>query len=218
MALTLLNKLRLKPGMKILTMDAPADYDKIIEAKDSGIVTGSSLKSYDQVHWFVKTQKEVEAGLPKIKKLLKEDVICWIYYPKGTSKMQTDLTRDVGWDSLMKEPGLKWLSLISFNDTWSAFSLRRETDSDQKEKTNKEPRVIFEYIDSVKKTIRVPEDLQKALNADKKVADYFSQLAFSHRKEYVEWIVTAKKEETRKKRVDGTIERLRQQWKNPRNI
>jgi hypothetical protein len=218
MALPLLKKLRLKPGMKLLTISAPADFEKTTDAKNSEITTGSNLKNYDQVHWFVKTKKEVEAGLPKIKKLLKEDVICWIYYPKGTSKIQTDLTRDVGWESLLKEPGLKWLSLISFDDTWSAFSMRRETEKDQKQKASKEPRVIFDYIDPVKKTVRIPEDLQKALDSNKQVAAYFNQLAFSHRKEYVEWIVTAKREETRSKRVEGTIERLTRQWKNPRNL
>jgi uncharacterized protein YdeI (YjbR/CyaY-like superfamily) len=34
----------------------------------------------------------------------------------------------------------------------------------------------------------------------------------------VEWIVTAKKEETRKARIEGTLERLGKQWKNPRNL
>ena len=218
MALPLLNKLRLKTGMKILTISAPADFEKTLDAKKSGIVIGPDLKDYDQVHWFVKTKKEVDAGAPKIKKLLKDDVICWIYYPKGTSKMQTDLTRDIGWESLLKEPGLKWLSLISFDDTWSTFSMRRENDSDQKQKAATEPRVIFDYIDPVKKTVKIPEDLQKALDGNKQVAAYFNQLAFSHRKEYVEWIVTAKKEETRSKRVEGTIEKLKQQWKNPRNL
>jgi hypothetical protein len=218
MALPLLNKLRLKPGMKILTISAPADFEKTIDAKKSEIAVGPNLKDYDQVHWFVKTKKEVEAGVTKIKKLLKDDVICWIYYPKGTSKMQTDLTRDIGWEPLLKEPGLKWLSLISFDDTWSTFSMRRENDSDQKQKAVEQPRVIFDYIDPVKKTVRIPEDLQKALDGNKPVAAYFNQLAFSHKKEYVEWIVTAKKDETRSKRVEGTIEKLTQKWKNPRNL
>lgn len=218
MALPLLKKLRLKPGMKILTISAPPDFEKTIDAKNEEITTGTSLKNYDQVHWFVKTQKEVEAGVPKIKKLLKEDVICWIYYPKGTSKMQTDLTRDKGWESLLKEPGLKWLSLISFDDTWSAFAMRPETETEQKQIAGKEPRVIFDYIDPVKKIVRIPEDLQKALDGNKQLSAYFNQLAFSHRKEYVEWIVTAKKDETRVKRVEGTIEKLKQNWKNPRNL
>jgi uncharacterized protein YdeI (YjbR/CyaY-like superfamily) len=96
--------------------------------------------------------------------------------------------------------------------------MRRETESDQKQKANKVPRIIFDYIDPVKKTIRIPDDLQRALDGNKQVAAYFNQLAFSHRKEYVEWIVTAKRDETRNKRVEGTIERLTRQWKNPRNL
>ncbi|RYY22360.1 MAG: hypothetical protein EOO04_15955 [Chitinophagaceae bacterium] len=218
MALSLQNKLRLQTGMNLLTISAPLDFEKTIDAKKAGISTGPTLKNYDQVHWFVKTKHDVDTNLPAFKKVLKEGVICWIYYPKGTSKMQTDLTRDTGWESLRATPGLKWLTLISFDDTWSTFSMRLETESDQKQKTDKTQRVIFDYIDPVKKIIRIPDDLQKALEENKEVADYFNKLAFSHRKEYVEWIVTAKREETRKKRVEGTIEKLQQNWKNPRNI
>jgi uncharacterized protein YdeI (YjbR/CyaY-like superfamily) len=50
------------------------------------------------------------------------------------------------------------------------------------------------------------------------VADFFNKLAFSHKKEYVEWIVTAKKQETKAKRVEETINRLKAKWKNPRNL
>jgi hypothetical protein len=218
MALALQNKLRLKRGMNLLTIDAPADFNEIINAEGEGIMTGNKLKDYDQVHWFVKTKKDFESGLPRLKKVLRDDVICWIYYPKGTSKMQTDLTRDTGWELLLKEPGLKWLSLISFDNTWSTFSLRLQTEADKKQKEKKVTRVIFDYIDPVKKTIVIPDDLKSALSKNKEIAAYFNQLAFSHRKEYVEWIVTAKRDETRKKRVEGTIERLQQKWKNPRNI
>lgn len=37
--------------------------------------------------------------------------------------IQTDLTRDKGWDSL-KAHDLKWISLISVDSDWSAFALR----------------------------------------------------------------------------------------------
>ena len=39
------------------------------------------------------------------------------------SKIQTDLTRDKGWESLSKLD-LKWITLISVDETWSAFALR----------------------------------------------------------------------------------------------
>ena len=44
---------------------------------------------------------------------------------------------------------------------------------------------------------------------------YFNQLSFSNRKEYVEWIITAKQAETRTKRLVGAIEKLKNKWKNP---
>ena len=61
-------------------------------------------------------------------------------------------------------------------------------------------------------------NMAAALKKNKKATDYFNTLSFTNKKEYVEWIVTAKREETRKERVDGTIERLVKNWKNPRNI
>ncbi len=36
---------------------------------------------------------------------------------------QTDLTRDKGWEPI-EASNLMWLSLVSIDDVWSAFSLR----------------------------------------------------------------------------------------------
>jgi hypothetical protein len=49
--------------------------------------------------------------------------LLWIAFPKGTSGLQTDLTRDNGWESLEKFD-LKWINLVSVDQTWSAFCLR----------------------------------------------------------------------------------------------
>ena len=54
---------------------------------------------------------------------LKPESLLWVAFPKGTSKIQTDLTRDKGWD-VLQQADLKWVTLISVNDTWSAFLLR----------------------------------------------------------------------------------------------
>ncbi|MBE2230822.1 MAG: YdeI/OmpD-associated family protein [Chitinophagaceae bacterium] len=45
-----------------------------------------------------------------------------------------------------------------------------------------------------------------------------SALSFTSKKEYIEWIITAKREETRKKRLQITLDKLLQEWKNPRNL
>jgi uncharacterized protein YdeI (YjbR/CyaY-like superfamily) len=52
----------------------------------------------------------------------------------------------------------------------------------------------------------VPDDLMKALKKNKKARTTFDALPPSHKREYVEWIAEAKRDETRKRRVDMAIE------------
>ncbi len=61
----------------------------------------------------------------------------------------------------------------------------------------------------------VPPDLKKALSAKPKAKLFFEQLAPSHRREYINWIVEAKKPATRASRVQKTIVRLTSGRKNP---
>jgi Bacteriocin-protection, YdeI or OmpD-Associated/Domain of unknown function (DUF1905) len=64
-------------------------------------------------------------------------------------------------------------------------------------------------VDTEERTVDVPEDLQAALDADEVARDAFDALSSSHRKEYADWIVEAKREDTRRRRVDKTLDRLR---------
>jgi hypothetical protein len=132
--------------------------------------------------------------------------------------LQTDLTRDKGWDNLLKHDELSWISLISFDDTWSTFGSRLKTKADKKREEKPKERPIFDYADPKTRSVRLPDDLAIALKKNKKEADFFNSLSFTNKKEYIEWIITAKKDETRVERVRGTMERLVNQWKNPRNL
>ena len=72
---------------------------------------------------FVRTRAELDRLAPGCVKALADGGLLWVSFPKGTSGIQTDLTRDEGWDALA-DAGLKWVTLISIDDTWSAFALR----------------------------------------------------------------------------------------------
>ena len=220
MANTIAQKLRIIQGATLLALNAPDNFKKGLTGLPSGVKIVTDGKEYDQVHWFVFNRVQLEKEMSKIMKLLKEGVTVWVYYPKGTSKIQTDLTRDKGWDCLLKEGDkLTWISLISFDDTWSVFGFRPKTEADKKKDAKpKEEREIFKWVNPTTKEVKLPDDLASAFKKNKKQADYFDTLSFTNKKEYIEWIVTAKREETRKERIDGTIERLEKQWKNPRNI
>ena len=119
-AASLSARMRLTPGVRAAVLNAPQGYlEKLVLA--GGSIDSSLNGQYDWVQIFVKSQAELEALIPKVKAALKPVSLLWISFPKGTSKIQTDLTRDKGWDSVRD---LKWTNLISVDDTWSAFSLR----------------------------------------------------------------------------------------------
>jgi hypothetical protein len=79
---------------------------------------------YDWIQLFVKTRSELESKIGRTAKALSPAGPLWITFPKASSGIQTDLTRDKGWDSL-KAHELKWISLIAVDKDWSAFALRR---------------------------------------------------------------------------------------------
>ena len=58
----------------------------------------------------------------------------------------------------------------------------------------------------VKKEIKVPDDFLAALKKNKKALATFEGFSPSHKGEYVEWIVEAKREETRNKRIKQAVE------------
>jgi len=59
-------------------------------------------------------------------------------------------------------------------------------------------------LDTVEE-LEVPEDLQKAFNNSKKAFEYFDQFPRSSKRNILEWILNAKKTETRQKRIVETV-------------
>jgi len=109
-------KLRFTGRKKPAVINAPDGYD----------VPGAATKltgTFDFVQVFVRNEAELAKLAPKAVAALEPEGILWISFPKGSSRIQTDLTRDKGWDSVRKMP-LKWITLVSVDETWSAFGMR----------------------------------------------------------------------------------------------
>jgi Bacteriocin-protection, YdeI or OmpD-Associated/Domain of unknown function (DUF1905) len=70
-------------------------------------------------------------------------------------------------------------------------------------------------LDTSERVVAVPEDLAIAL-ADAGVRETFDRLSYTHRKEYVDWVEEAKREETRNTRVGRTVELLGEGVKTPK--
>jgi hypothetical protein len=62
-------------------------------------------------------------------------------------------------------------------------------------------------FDNEERTVEVPAFFAKAMTKAERAS--FDALSYSHRKEYVDWLVDAKKPETRERRVEKVREKLR---------
>jgi hypothetical protein len=67
---------------------------------------------------------------------------------------------------------------------------------------------VIMQIDTEPCVVEVPEDLLWALDADAKAKAVFDKFGYSHRREYVNWIESARKAETRARRVQEALRRM----------
>jgi len=121
---SLVDKLKLKPGQRAAVINPPQGYPESLKPLPDGVELSDRLEgSFDWIQIFVMNKAEVDQLIPQVVAALKPVCLLWVSFPKGSSKIQTDLTRDKGWETVQRA-GLKWINLISVNETWSAFSLR----------------------------------------------------------------------------------------------
>jgi hypothetical protein len=65
-------------------------------------------------------------------------------------------------------------------------------------------------LDTEPRTVTVPRDLSTALAADATAKKAFAAMSFTHRREYVTWVEEAKRPETRARRIEATVARVRE--------
>jgi hypothetical protein len=117
-------KLKLRAGQRAALINAPKHYRKGLGKIPSGVSFSEKLSgTFDWIQIFVKNQGELRRLAPRAVRALGPDSHLWVSFPKGTSSLQTDLTRDAGWNAL-RSHDLKWVTLVSVDQTWSAFAMR----------------------------------------------------------------------------------------------
>ena len=70
--------------------------------------------------------------------------------------------------------------------------------------------------DVEERIVEIPDDFKEILDNNKEAFDFFNNLSFTHRKEYVNWITSAKKIETRNSRLDKALTLLLNKKKEAR--
>ncbi len=121
---SLVKKLRVQPGQRLLVLNAPPGYIESLGDLPEGVqVSEVPEGTYDFVHLFVTDRKDLDRMRQAAMDAVAYDGLLWISYPKRSSKVATDLTRDVLWE-LMSDTGLRPVTQVSVDEVWSALRFR----------------------------------------------------------------------------------------------
>lgn len=112
--MSLAEKLQVKKERRLASSDSPLT----IEAP------AAPLGEAEVVVQFVKNRADYDAKIPALLKKIRPDAILWIAYPKLTSRLAGDLSRDV----IHRESpalGIDCVSQIAIDEDWSAMRMKR---------------------------------------------------------------------------------------------
>jgi hypothetical protein len=127
MATTLVEKLQLKPGMKLRLLNAPPGYTEKLEKALKGIsILSQADGDVPAVLLFVTTLAEAGHLAPGAVQMVKEDGLVWVAYPKGGSGVKTDVNRDKLWP-VVESLGWRPVRMVAIDEGWSAMRFRPES-------------------------------------------------------------------------------------------
>ncbi len=117
MAKTVLEKLGFKPGVNGIIISAPVELKASLSMQhEQGSPPGIIL-------CFVRKAADVRTSVDIVIAQYQRGNRLWFAYPKRSSGIKTDLTRDDGW-SVLPEKDLLPVTQIAIDETWSALRFR----------------------------------------------------------------------------------------------
>ena len=213
----LAKKLLVKPGQTWLVLNAPEAYMASLDPLPDGVkLLFDITEPADGIQLFVKNNRELAENLTKLKAILKHDTVLWIMYPKKNSGIDTDLEMKGSWN-VLKQYDLRPVTSAAINDIWTSLRLRPEQLVKQSDfsKASVQKNDHSAYIDTEKKQVTLPPDVESVFRTNPAALNVYEGLAWSHRKEYMVWILSAKQEQTRVNRITKMVEMLLEGKKNP---
>jgi hypothetical protein len=120
----LVKKLRLHTASRALILNPPKGFlDSLEGLPDNLRIDIEGTGEYDYVHLFVKDFEELNASIDHALEVVKYDTLLWISYPKGSSRIKSDLNRDTLWEAML-ERGIRPVTQVSVDKVWSAVRFR----------------------------------------------------------------------------------------------
>lgn len=208
---SVLEKLQLKDEKNLLIQGLPSTVEKqFVKLSFSKNVTPLlRSRKIDFALVFAISHKQLEDILREVVPALHANAKLWIAYPKVSSKIVSDLSRDCNWGCIEKY-NLEGVRLITLDNIWTAMRFK-------KAELVKLTQVLEEIpgIDLENRKITTPPELEKLFSKYTDAKAFFELLSFTNKKEYITWISSAKKDETKQARLETTILKLKASKRNP---
>lgn len=212
-----LKKLQIRPNFTVKVVDPPENASAIFgEIPHDIYIQYNNPEVFNALITFSTSKKQLDLQIESNLSRINAKSIFWVFMPKKNSKIHSDLDLMKTWKEL-EVFGLAPCASASINETWTALRLKLISEvkpsgmRNDHIKTNE----YGDYIDPENKIVKLPLDLAEALTPHPMALNYFNQLAYSHKKEYVLWILSAKQDKTRQARIEKALDMLQNGKKNP---
>jgi predicted SnoaL-like aldol condensation-catalyzing enzyme len=125
---SIVKKLRLKPGMRALVLGAPSGYVNSLSPLPDQVEVSQNLGGpHEFVQLFATRKSEITKSAKKLLQSAAPGALVWVTYPKKTSGVESDLSREEVW-AAMEGTGWRPVSQIAIDEVWSALRFRPTQD------------------------------------------------------------------------------------------
>jgi len=222
MSQTLLEKLQFKDEKNLLIQGLPSAIEKqfVKLAFAKNLTPLLKSRKIDFALVFAVNEQQLGGIVREVLPALQPDGKFWVAYPKIGSKIATTLNRDCSWICITG-CGYESVHRVELDHVWTAIRFKKVDTVAELVKAARHNELLGDEIleaagiDPISKTVRPPDDFAKELRRSKVASHFFEELSFTDQKEYVVWISSAKKEETRSRRLGQAIDKLIAGKKNP---
>jgi hypothetical protein len=117
----LAQKLGIKPGQRLIILNAPDDYAATLGTLPEGIQAISRLDGqFDFIQFFTTDRTELEDRFPELKNALYPAGMLWISWPKKAARIPTDLHEDIIRNTGLAN-GLVDVKVCAVDNRWSGL-------------------------------------------------------------------------------------------------
>jgi len=206
----ILEKLQLKDEKNLLIQGLPSSVEKQFAklSYNKNLTPLLKTRKIDFALIFAINQLQLNNILKEVFPALHPESKLWIAYPKTTSKIVSDLNRDASWEILSKNE-YEAVRQVTLDHVWTAMRFKKLDQIPNRNRTFVEFKAADIKVDDFeKRLIALPIELDKLFGAHEEAREFFVSLSILNQKEYLSWIQGAKKEETKQKRLESTLEKL----------